>query len=122
MTPESYFDLPRINLTGAVDAEMIKDLDRQVKGTALSPNEPGVVTLTTGGGSVGYARAIYEELSLLQQTTDLIFVARGICLSAGVTIAMAFPKERRFATANTKFLIHQGHQGATPSITGSLSA
>ncbi len=61
-----YFELPRINLTGTVDEKMIEDLDRQIKITPLEEGQKAVVTMTSGGGSVGYARAIYEELTLLQ--------------------------------------------------------
>src|SRR6266568_4337553 len=65
---------------------------------------------------------MYEELSLLQQVSDVTLVARGLCLSAAVTIAMAFPAERRLATSNTKFLIHEGSMGVTPAVVGPLSA
>ena len=122
MNAAEYFEQPRINLTGAVNEKMLEDLDRQVKSTNLGPDAQAVVTLTSGGGSVGYARAIYEELSLIQHQTKLTFVARGLCLSAAVTIAMAFPSERRVATPNTKFLIHEGSLDVTPSINGTLSA
>jgi ATP-dependent Clp protease protease subunit len=77
--------------------------------------------LTTHGGYTGYARAIYEELILLQERIDLTFIARGICLSSGVTVAMAFPVERRLATRNTKFLIHDVRADTPPSITGTIS-
>ncbi|GAC1573007.1 MAG: hypothetical protein NVS3B23_08850 [Candidatus Saccharimonadales bacterium] len=117
-----YYESPRINLTGPVDSKMIEDLDRQVKITEFGDNVPVVVTLTSGGGSVGYARAIYDELLLLQTHGDLTLVARGICLSAAVTIAMAFPHDRRLATPNTKFLIHQGSRESSPAIVGPLAA
>lgn len=117
-----YFEYPRINLTGAVDESMIKDLDRQIKITPYTGEQPVVVTLTSGGGSVGYARAIYEELSLLQEETELILMARGICLSAAVTMAMAVPQAKRLATPNTKFLIHEGSRSAIPAVNGPLSA
>jgi ATP-dependent Clp protease protease subunit len=126
MNISDYYEQSRINLTGPVNEKMIEDLDRQVK--AISPEESNsedqsvVLTLASGGGSVGYARVIYEELGLLQNRFDLNFVARGICLSAAVTIAMAFPRERRFATPNTKFLIHEGSRDSTPQIVGPLSA
>lgn len=122
MESSEYFRLPRINLTGAVNDKMIEDLDRQVKATELGVDKQVVLTMTSGGGSVGYARAIYEELSLLQSQVDITFVARGLCLSAAVTIAMAFPHERRLATPNTKFLIHEGSLDVTPNVTGALSA
>ncbi|GAC1388063.1 MAG: hypothetical protein NVS1B7_7770 [Candidatus Saccharimonadales bacterium] len=121
MDVKQYYERPRINLTGAVNEKMIEDLDRQVR-MVLPVAEPAVLTLTSGGGSVGYARAIFEELSLLQQHIDVSFVARGMCLSAAVTIAMAFPKDKRFATRHTKFLIHEGIRDHMPTIVGPLSA
>ena len=72
-------------------------------------------------GGVGYARAIHEELSFLQEQADLKFVARGICMSAAITIAMAFPKERRFATSRAKFLIHQGSRSSNSQLVGTVS-
>lgn len=121
MNGTEYYKSPHINLTGAVDEEMIEDLDRQIKLTDPKV-ESVIVTLTSGGGSVGFARAIYEELQLLQSRVDATLVARGICLSSAVTIAMAFPKKRRLATPNTKFLIHEGALYGDPRIGGPLSA
>ena len=122
MNVEQYYTQPRINLTGMVGEKMIEDLDRQVKSLDLKGNsDPTVLTITSGGGSVGYARAIYEELGLLQQQTELTLVARGICLSSAVTIAMAVPQENRFATLYTKFLLHEGTAQASP-ISGPLAA
>ena len=121
MDVSEYFDQPRINLTGLVNEKMIEDLDRQVKVTNLDSDKNIILTLTTGGGSVGYARAIHEELKLLQERSKLTFVARGLCLSSGVTIAMAFPLEQRLATPNTKFLIHEGRLDSPP-VSGTLSA
>jgi ATP-dependent Clp protease protease subunit len=99
------------------------DLDRQIK-SQLRQDEhnPLIVTLTSGGGSVGYARAIYEELSLLQEVADVTLVTRGICLSAAVTVAMAFPQQNRYATPNTKFLMHEGYRPMSQAVGGSLSA
>jgi ATP-dependent Clp protease protease subunit len=121
MEIKEYFKEPRINLTGIVDEKMIEDLDRQIKNPEISLNKQVVLTLTTMGGSMGYARAIYSELGLLQNYVDLTFVARGICMSAGVTIAMAIPHERRLATPDTKFLIHEGFMPTDPDLHGSFS-
>jgi len=121
MNVTEYFERPHINLTGAVDAKMLEDLDRQVKMTDTDSDKPPVVTLTSAGGGVGYARAIYEELGLLQEKADITFVARGICMSAAVTIAMAFPKERRFATSRAKFLIHEGYRSVNSELVGTVS-
>ena len=121
MNIHDYYELPRINLTGLVGVKMIDDLDRQVKIAGLVRGEPGIVTLMTEGGSVGYARGIYDELRLLRKAYDLTLIARGMCISAGVTIAMAFPVENRLATRQTKFLIHEPSSTLQPAISGSLS-
>lgn len=122
MNVSEYFEQPHINLTGAVDAKMLEDLDRQVRMIEPNTDKSVMVTLTSPGGGVGYARAIYEELGLLQEEqANLSFVARGICMSAAVTIAMAFPVERRFATSRAKFLIHEGSRNVNSELVGTVS-
>jgi ATP-dependent Clp protease protease subunit len=122
MEVSEYYSNPRINLIGSVGEDMLGSLDSQIRNLTSESDTPLIVTLASGGGSVGYARAIYEELSLLQQKRDISLVARGICLSAAVTIAMSVPLNRRLATPNTKFLMHEGIQNGSPNVSGSLSA
>lgn len=120
---QTYSRLPRLNLTGVVNADMIKDLDRQIRAFDEEAAKAGlVIVLTTEGGSVGYARSIYQEIRLLQSSFPVTLVARGICLSAGVTIAMAVPRKRRLAIEGTKFLIHDGQRHNDVPINGPLKA
>lgn len=106
---KEYFERPHINLNGIVGDKMLCDLDRQVHNYLATDKElDPIVTIATTGGGTRYGSAIYEELCALQQIgINLSLVARGMCQSAGVLIAMAVPREQRFALPGTQFMIHE---------------
>ncbi|HEX4662537.1 MAG TPA: ATP-dependent Clp protease proteolytic subunit [Candidatus Saccharimonadales bacterium] len=119
MDTKEYFTRPRISLIGTVGDKMLQDLDRQIS-TILDKNEQDpIVVLATSGGGTRYGSAIYEELRALQQTgVNLSLVARGLCQSAGVLIAMAIPREQRFALPGTQFMIHDTSRYNQPHMDG----
>lgn len=123
MTTKEYFSRPHINLIGVVGDNMLRDLDRQV-GNFLDQKveEDPIVTIATSGGGTRFGSAIYDELCALQHNgTRLSLVARGMCQSAGVLIAMAIPREERFALPGTQFMIHDTSRYNQPSIEGLIN-
>jgi ATP-dependent protease ClpP protease subunit len=65
------------------------------------------VQLQTQGGRSLAALSIRGQLRLLYETQqDVQVVVSGYCHSAGLSILMAVPVERRFATHESSFMIH----------------
>jgi ATP-dependent Clp protease protease subunit len=66
---------------------------------------PVTVYINSPGGSADSGFAIYDALRFFKPPVRT--VVNGLCASAAVIIALAAPKDRRFATPNSRFLIHQ---------------
>ena len=115
LNTKSLFSLPSITLAGEVEPALVVELDRQIKALLEKKPDKALVILTTTGGMSGYSIGIYERLRLLQQVVDLTLVGVGIVYSAGVTISMAFPKEKRWLTAESSMMFHQSQVSIAPS-------
>ena len=115
MNVETLFNLPSITLAGKVEPPLVAELDKQIKAMMEKKPEKALVILTTTGGMTGYSIGIYERLRLLQQVVDLTLVGIGIVNSAGVTISMAFPKEKRWLTSESSMMFHQSQVDIAPS-------
>ena len=68
-------------------------------------NKPITVYINSPGGSADSGFAIYDTLRFVKPPIRTIVA--GLCASAAVVIYLAAPKERRFATPNSRFLLHQ---------------
>ena len=117
MNANDLFTLPSITLAGRVEPALVAVLDKQIKAMMEKKPEKALVILTTTGGMNAYSIGIYERLRLLQQVVDLTLVGIGIVYSAGITISMAFPKEKRWLTAESSMMFHQTQVEITPSNT-----
>lgn len=70
-----------------------------------SPDIPITMVVNSHGGSVTSGFAIFDTMRAI--SAPVITVGTGIVASMGVTVLLAPPRERRFATSNTRFMIHQ---------------
>jgi len=70
-----------------------------------SPDTPITLVVNSHGGSVTSGFAIFDTMRAI--SAPVITVGTGIVASMGVTVLLAPPRERRFATSNTRFMIHQ---------------
>ncbi len=92
-------------------SEVVTDkLARNVQAQAFvmneeDPNKPVTVYVNSPGGSADSGFAIYDALRFIKPQVRTI--VNGLCASAAVIIYLAAPKERRFATPNSRFLLHQ---------------
>ncbi|MBP9762307.1 ATP-dependent Clp protease proteolytic subunit [Patescibacteria group bacterium] len=98
-----------IHLTGTVDEAMLKVLRTQ-RDDIFKASAPAeiIVTLTTPGGDVDWGYAISDELEAIGCATSMRLLCLGNVCSMGVVIAMAVPRERRFASRNAVFYVHRG--------------
>ncbi len=66
---------------------------------------PITVYVNSPGGSADSGFAIFDMLRFVKPPVRTI--CDGLCASAGVLIYLAAPRERRFCTPNSRFLLHQ---------------
>jgi len=72
-------------------------------------DEPITIKLTTYGGDPYMGFAIYDALRKCK--CPIITVTSGACMSAGVLIAAAGDKGKRYADPNTSWMYHAGGEG-----------
>lgn len=77
-----------------------------------SKSDPIFMFINSPGGEVHSGFSIFDTAKFIHP--PVVTVVSGLAASMGSIIALAAPKERRFALPNSKFLIHQ------PSVSGGL--
>ena len=98
---------PHVQLAGPVDHSMYQSFNQQL---ASAPTEGTlVVSISTLGGDPEVARAMGDDIRLLQEYTgrEILFLGKVAVYSAGATFMSAFPVSRRFLTKNTRLMIHE---------------
>lgn len=97
-----------IRIIGDIDDRMVEQFLKQLK-----PQREKEITiiLTTDGGCVYSAFAIYDLIKLNRDNFTFKIVAAGKCFSAGNIIMQA--ADVREALPNTEFLIHYGFDAST---------
>jgi ATP-dependent protease ClpP protease subunit len=98
---------PHIRLSGPVDYEMYDRFRDQLD---ACPNEGTlVIALTTLGGDPEVARAMADDIRLIEDHTgrEILFLGKAAVYSAGATLMAAFPVDRRFLTRHTRLMIHE---------------
>jgi ATP-dependent Clp protease, protease subunit len=97
------FEFRRMDINGDVDDEMTKFIRRNlIKLVDVSPTLPIEIHLSTYGGELNEALAIYDMLQSCPN--EIIMVANGKIMSAGLPIFLG--AKRRLSYANTRFMMH----------------
>ena len=120
-------ELHNINLTGEITEEMLKNLTDKINEIRASDNDvalnnfsvlqsiginvsvglpPIYIKLSSCGGSVYVAMAIYDLIKDLQRAYTVNIISNGYCMSAGCTVLLSVPKQNRFCYQHTTFLLH----------------
>lgn len=73
--------------------------------------KPITLYLNSPGGEVNSGFAIFDCIRFI--SSDVRIVSIGLCASIATVINCAVPKQHRFSTPNSKFLIHQPLIGGT---------
>ncbi len=96
----------RIFLCDAVDVETSKDLIRKIWYLEWSdPKKPILFIINSPGGSVDAGFAIWDQIKLL--SCPVITLVTGLAASMGSLLSLCASKGKRFATANSRIMIHQ---------------
>jgi len=96
----------RIFLSAAIDAETANEIIRKFWYLELTePGKPIIFVINSPGGSVDAGFAIYDQIKML--TSPVKTLVTGLAASMGSIINLAAPKGHRYATPNTRIMIHQ---------------
>lgn len=104
------FDARTVLITGQVSQEMARDVSARLLALAQASDDPILVIVSSPGGHVESGDMIHDMIRFIKP--DVNILGTGWVASAGALIYVSVPKERRFATANTRFLLHQPSGGA----------
>jgi ATP-dependent Clp protease protease subunit len=98
-------------ITGNVTQELARDVTARLLALAeASHADPITVIVSSPGGHVESGDMIHDMIRFVPAPVNII--GTGWVASAGALIYVSVPRERRFCTPNTRFLLHQPSGGA----------
>jgi len=111
LTLESDIDIANrtIYLIADIDSSSVETVVKGLDFLTYINQEPITVKITTFGGCPYMGFAIYDALRKCR--CQIITVASGACMSAGVLIAAAGDKGKRYADPNCQWMYHCGGEG-----------
>lgn len=96
----------RLFISKSVDMDLAEDIIRKLWFLEHeSSHEQVVVVINSPGGSVDAGFAIWDQIKMMP--FPIATVVTGLAASMGSVLALCAPKEKRFATPKSRFLIHQ---------------
>jgi ATP-dependent Clp protease protease subunit len=107
---EKAFKSRTVMLFGAVTDQSASDITRRLIALDAESNAPIDMILSSPGGHLESGDAIHDMIRFIQAPVNMI--GTGWVGSAATHLYLSVPKERRFCTPNTRFLIHQPSGGA----------
>ncbi|MAQ14595.1 MAG: ATP-dependent Clp protease proteolytic subunit [Sandaracinus sp.] len=102
---------------GEIDAELAERTNAQLFALAGASDAPITMVISSPGGHVESGDAVHDVVRFI--APEVRMLGTGWVASAGALIYIAAPRERRFATPNTRFLLHQplgAYQGSAADI------
>ncbi|NBN63731.1 ATP-dependent Clp protease proteolytic subunit [Microvirga tunisiensis] len=115
-TPQSIpvdkhlFDARTVLITGPITQELARDVCSRLLALAQVSSDPITVIVSSPGGHVESGDMIHDTIRFIRP--DVRILGMGWVASAGALIYVSVPKEMRFCTPNTRFLLHQPSGGA----------
>lgn len=103
------FDARQVMIVGPITMDLARDVCQRLFALAHVSNDPITVVVSSPGGHVESGDMIHDTIGLIKP--DVNIVGMGWVASAGALIYISVPKERRFCTPNTRFLLHQPSGG-----------
>lgn len=96
----------RLFISKSVDMELAEEVIRKLWYLEqASPAERVILVINSPGGSIDAGFAIWDQIKMMPfPVTTLV---TGLAASMGSVLALCAPKNRRFATPKSRFLIHQ---------------
>jgi len=107
---EKAFKSRTVLLFGAVSDKSAADIARRLLALDADSNAPIDLIVSSPGGHLESGDAIHDMIRFIAAPVNM--VGTGWVGSAATHLYLAVPRERRFCTPNTRFLIHQPSGGA----------
>ena len=104
------FEARNVLITGPVTMDMAREVCARLFALAQVSDDPITVIVSSPGGHVESGDMIHDAIGFIKPTVRIL--GMGWVASAGALIYVSVPKEQRFCTPNTRFLLHQPSGGA----------
>ena len=96
----------RIFLSDAIDGETADEIIRQLWYLEITdPGKPILFVINSPGGSVDAGFAIWDQIKLMKSPVTTLVC--GLAASMGSVLSLAAAPKRRFATPQSRIMIHQ---------------
>jgi ATP-dependent Clp protease protease subunit len=103
---ESILQRRRVFLSDQVDQNTAKDIIRKLWYLeTLDSKKPILFVINSPGGSVDSGFAIWDQIKML--TCPVYTLVTGLAASMGSVLSLSASKGKRFATQNSRIMIHQ---------------
>ncbi len=103
------FDARTVLITGGITQELARDVTARLFALAQVSDDPITVVVSSPGGHVESGDMIHDAIRFIRPKVRIL--GMGWVASAGALIYVSVPKEQRFCTPNTRFLLHQPSGG-----------
>ena len=96
----------RVMLSDTVDGKLAENIIKKLWYLDLQdPKAPILLVINSPGGSVDAGFAIWDQIKMIKAPVTTLIT--GLAASIASVIALAAPPNRRFATPNSRVMIHQ---------------
>ncbi|MBG9388334.1 ATP-dependent Clp protease proteolytic subunit [Caenimonas aquaedulcis] len=107
---EKAFKSRTVLVFGEINDRAAADITRRLIALDADSHQPIDMLVSSPGGHLESGDAIHDMIKFI--TAPVNMIGTGWVGSAATHLYLAVPKERRFCTPNTRFLIHQPSGGA----------
>lgn len=103
---EALLSTRRLFLSDAIDNETANHLIKRLWYLELSaPGKPILLVINSPGGSVDSGFAVWDQIKMI--TSPVTTLVTGLAASMGSVLSLCAAPKRRFATQNSRIMIHQ---------------
>ncbi|WP_262691762.1 ATP-dependent Clp protease proteolytic subunit [Kordiimonas aestuarii] len=103
------FDARKIFIVGDIDHDIARDTVAKLMALDEVSHDPITIVVSSPGGHVESGDMIHDMIKFVNSPVKVL--GTGWVASAGALIFVAADKKNRFATPNTRFLLHQPSGG-----------
>ena len=107
---KNLFASRQVLIVGQITMDLARDVCQRLLALAHASDDPITVIVSSPGGHVESGDMIHDTIKFIKPKVNML--GMGWVASAGALIYISVPKERRFCTQNTRFLLHQPSGGA----------
>ena len=102
----AILDSRRLFISDAIDSELASNVIRKLWYLELNdPGKPILLVINSPGGSIDAGFAIWDQFKLV--TSPVTTLVTGLAASMGSVLALVAEPKKRFATPQSRFMIHQ---------------